>query len=83
MSVGVHMCIHKAVPPLVAHRILRKNLFLFFFLFEENLFQLSFKKVCTKTGTLAYFMVTEPFSLTVQDAAYQDRSKAKQDSERK
>lgn len=30
-----------------------------------------------------YFVVTEPFSLIVQDAAYQDRSKAKQDSERK
>lgn len=33
--------------------------------------------------TLTYFMVREPFSLTVQDAAYQDRSKAKQDSESK
>lgn len=44
------------------------------------LFQLLFIKVCTKLGTLIFFMVTEPFSLTVQDAAYQVRSTAKQET---
>lgn len=44
------------------------------------LFQLLFVKVWTKLGTVIYFMVTEPFSLTAQHATYQVSSRAKQET---